>query len=264
MAANVTAPSTAASWATKLSASPRSRCASTQSGGWPAASLATASARRFARQSTAVSVWPSERRATPIEAIAPWAGIQVRRSEVTKEVMSPSSRTEIRDQTCANMRVARVASATPAAAAARTDWQSVRMLDGLSVDESTNMTAHNSAAAAVRIHGGGTAYPYATRSPASETTTIAQPVRRKSHAGPNFMDPSVYHRKSERSISGGSGIHRTATSTCKGGRGIRRASIPRVRSNWRRSGWRDAANPRQLGGGSGHPPEGSEAGHSRR
>eukprot|EP00959_Pyramimonas_sp_CCMP1952_P386511 8100359-Pyramimonas_sp.AAC.1 len=89
--------------------------------------------------------------------------------------MSPSTRVDTRDHTCASIRVGCVACAVPAAAAVRSARQSVRMVGGLRAMVSTSMTAQSSAAAAVRIQGGGTAQPYATRSPFSDTTTSAHP-----------------------------------------------------------------------------------------
>eukprot|EP00959_Pyramimonas_sp_CCMP1952_P157695 3297433-Pyramimonas_sp.AAC.1 len=170
----------------------------------------------------------------------------------------------MRDQTWASIPDGLVACTAPAAAADRIERQSVRMDGGAMAMDSTRRTAHSSAAAAVRIHGGGTALPYATRSPPADTTTIAHPVRLNSHRGPNFMDPSVYQQRSVRLASGGPGCHRTATSTCGTGRGSRRASKPRVRSRSKRAAGSDKTRRSHSSGGLGHPSGGSVTSQARR
>ena len=108
--------------------------------------------------------------------------------------------------------------------------QSVNIWGGAIVAVRTSIRAHSSLAPAVRTQEGGTALPNATRSPAAETTTMAQPVRRSSQQGPNFIEPSVYHFRSVRVQSGGSVYHLIPLSSWGSGRGTLTINKPRVRS----------------------------------
>ena len=229
LAARVTAPRTAHSWRTSVSAVDNNFSAAEHSGTEPMAALARASARRLARQSIAVTQRPSERRALPMTVVAPCAGIQVSmRCEVNTDT-SASRIVPIRDQTCANGLLGPVTLADPLAAADSIDKQSVKIGGGSKVIARTNINAQSSLAAAVRTDAGGTALPKAIKSPFADTTTMAQPVRRNSQICGNFIEPSVYHLRSLRVTSGGSVYHFTASSSCGGGRGMVTANNPRVR-----------------------------------